>query len=150
MTTTSLPISSKSSITVSLDSLASATYVAATAIDLTSIDPIDCLIETVVVTTASAPSGNKQVEVYIKYSLDGTNYTSGPESGTTTTDEPVLYRIGAIPTNGASTTYRRTLSVREALGFCPPYIKVIYKNDLGTALSTGCSAAYATAVANNA
>lgn len=150
MTTQSLPVSSATSITISLDSLASGTYVAATAVDLTTPDPLDVIVEVTVVTTATAPSGNKRAQVFVQTSLDGTNYTSGPTSGTTTTDEPDLLKIGDVPCNSASATHRRDFSIFAALGWVPPYFKLVVQNDLGTALSTGCSAKYSTVVGNSA
>ncbi|MBK8858847.1 MAG: hypothetical protein IPN11_14535 [Opitutaceae bacterium] len=150
MTTQSLPAAAKTSITISLDSLASATYVAGTAVDVSSIDPLDIIVEMAVVQTATASSGNKRTQVFIQTSLDGTNYSTGPTSGTTTTDEPDLYKIGDVPCNVASTTHRKAFSVLAAIGWVPPYFKLICHNDLGTALSTGCTAHYTTVTGNSA
>ena len=81
----------------SLSTLASATYVQnTTAYDCTTNQPMDVIVEVDVATTNS-PSGNKQVVVFIQESLDGTNYRSGPTSGTTTTREPNLQQLGAMP-----------------------------------------------------
>lgn len=150
MTTQSLPAAAKTAITISLDSLASATYVAATAVDVSSIDPLDILIEVAVVQTGTASSGNKRTQVFIQASLDGTNYSTGPTSGMTTTDEPDLYKIGDVPCNVASTAHRKTFSVLAAIGFVPSYFKLVCHNDLGTALSTGCTAHYSTVTGNSA
>ena len=49
-----------------------------------------------------------------------------------------------LPCNSASATHRKVFSVFAALGFIPRHFKLIVQNDLGTALSTGCSAAYST------
>ena len=116
--------------------LASATYVATSAYTPATNDPLDVIVEVECATT-NTPAGNKQVAVFIKESLDGTNYRSGPESGTTTTDEPNLRFIGTVPMNTASTTQRGTFSVANALGFCPYTFKVVLKNDLGVALTSG-------------
>ena len=138
------PVSTETALTISLDSLASATYVAATAVDLTSINPEDVSIRVTAVTTGTAPSGNKRCNVFIQTSPDGSTFSSGPTSGTTTTDEPDLFKIGDLPCNSASATHRKVFSVFAALGFIPRHFKLIVQNDLGTALSTGCSAAYST------
>lgn len=116
--------------------LASATYVATSAYNAATNDPYDVVVEVECATT-NTPAGNKQVVVFIKESLDGTNFRSGPESGTTTTDEPNLRLLGTIPMNTASTTKRGTFSVEEALGYVPQAFKVVLKNDLGVALTSG-------------
>ena len=95
------PWSSLSSLTVTLNSLASATYVAATAVDISSVDATDLMIQVEI--TPGTVSSDKAVYVYLKCSWDGTNYSSGPTSGTTTTDEPNLYLLGAVPCNTNST-----------------------------------------------
>lgn len=143
-------VGSRTSLTTTaLDSLASATYVSAGSINLTADDPLDLLIEVSV--TPGTVSGNKQVVVFAKVSLDGTNWSSGPESGTTTTDEPDLYFLGTVPCNTNSTQQVKTLSVMSALGFIPAYIKPIIKNDTGAAVaSSGNSVYYATVIGNAA
>lgn len=116
--------------------LASATYVTSSAYIAATNDPIDVIVEVECATT-NTPSGNKQVVVFIKESLDGTNYRSGPESGTTTTDELNLRLLGVIPIGTASTTQRGTFSILSGLGFCPYSFKIVLKNDLGVALTSG-------------
>lgn len=149
MTTQSLPATTKTSITISLDSLASGTYVASGGYDVSAIDPYDILIEVAVVLTATATSVNKRLQVFIQTSLDNSNYSTGPTSGTTTTDEPDLMKLGDVPCNVVSTTHRRLFSVFAALGYIPPYFKVVCHNDLGTALSTGCTVHYSTVTGNS-
>ena len=116
--------------------LASGAYVATSAYDASTNDPHDVIIEVECATT-NTPAGNKQVVVFLKASLDGSNFTSGPGSGTTTTDELDLIMLGVVPVNTSSTTHRRTFSVRSALGFCPVAFKVVPKNELGVALTSG-------------
>lgn len=135
--------------TTALNSLASATYVAAGAIDLTTPDPLDVVIE--VEATPGTVSDNKQLVVFAKVSLDGTNYSTGPESGTTATDEPNLYLLGALPLNTNSTLQRESFSVMSALGFVPPYLKLIVKNETGAALAaSGHAVRYAVMTGNAA
>lgn len=121
----------------SLSTLASATYVQnTTAYDCTTNQPIDVVVELDVATT-NTPSGNKQVVVFIQESLDGTNYRSGPTSGTTTTREPNLKHLGTVPLTTASTTEIATFSIRAVLGYVPAKFFVVVKNDLGVALTSG-------------
>lgn len=121
----------------SLGTLASATYCVSSTITLTSTQPIDLMVETTVATT-NTPSGNKQVLVFAQASFDGSNWQSGPTSGTTTTDEPLLTFLGAIPVASASTTERKAFSVAASYGgVLPPYVRIVHKNDLGVALTSG-------------
>lgn len=140
------PLSAETAITISLDSLASSTFVESSAVDLTAVDPEDVVVRVSVVTTSTAPVMPFRVQVYVKVSLDGTNYSTGPSSGTAATDEPDLYLIGSVPCNSASSPHSRSFSLLAALGFIPAAFKLVCRNELGTALSTGCSAGYATIV----
>lgn len=149
MATQTFPVSTKTSATISLSSLASATYVASSAIDVSAIDPVDIIIEVSVVLTSTAPSSNKRTQVFIQTSLDGTDYSTGPTSSTVVTDEPDLYKIGDVPCNTQSATHRKSFSVFMAIGWIPPYFKIICHNDLGTALSTGCTVYYSTITGNS-
>lgn len=144
MTTISEPVGSRTSLTTSaLNSLVSATYVVAGTIDVSSIDPLDVIVE--VEATPGTVAGNKQLVVFVKESLDNTNFSTGPESGTTATDESNLYLIGVVPLNTNATLQRRAFSVADSLGWVPPYIKVICKNDSGADLAaSGHAVNYAT------
>lgn len=128
----------RTSLTISgLSTLASATYVASSAKDNTGNQPIDVMVEVTAATT-NTPSGNKQLLVFASASFDNTNYQSGPTSGTTATDEPNLTLLGVVNMPTASQTEIRSFSVAAAYGgTLPPYFKVICKNDLGVALTTG-------------
>lgn len=129
---TSLPFTS-----TSLSALASATYVQnTTPYDCTTTQPLDVIVEVDVATT-NTPSGNKQVVVFIQESLDGTNFRSGPTSGTTATREPNLRLLGVVPVTTASTTEIGTFSVLQALGYVPAKFSIVIKNDLGVALTSG-------------
>lgn len=120
-----------------LSTLASATYVQGTAsYDCTVNQPLDVVVE-VDLTTTNTPTGNKQAVVFISESLDGTNYRSGPTSGTTTTREPNLRLLGVVPVTTASTAEIGQFSILNALGFVPQKFFVIVKNDLGVALTSG-------------
>jgi hypothetical protein len=120
-----------------LAALASGTYVQnTTAYDCTANQPIDVIVEVDVATT-NTPAGNKQVVAFIQESLDGTNYRSGPTSGTTTTREPNLKFLGVVPLTTASTTEIATFSIAQALGYVPAKFFIVLKNDLGVALTSG-------------
>ena len=131
-TRTSLPFTS-----TSLSALASGTYVQnTTAYDCTANKPQDVIIE-LDATTTNTPSGNKQVCAFIQESLDGTNFRSGPTSGTTTTREGNLRPLGPpMPLTTASQTEIATWSVLQALGYVPQKFYVVFKNDLGVALTS--------------
>lgn len=144
MGTITYPMSAETAITISLDSLASNTFVESSVVDLTAVDPHDVIVRVTAVTTGTAPATPFRVQVYVKVSLDGTTYSTGPSSGTSATDEPDLYLIGSVPCNSASTTHTRMFSLLSALGFVPEAFKLVCRNELGTALGTGCSAAYST------
>lgn len=125
-----------------LSTLASGTYLVSETITHSTNDPLDVLVE-VMVQTTNTPVNNKQVVVFAKGSLDGTNFGSGPESGTTTTDEPDLHYVGSIPVNTASTQHRKVFSLAAAYGgVLPIATKLVFKNDLGVALTTGASVKY--------
>lgn len=120
--------------TTAFNSLASATYAATAAIDISSIDPVDLTIQ--VALTPGTVSSDKGAYVFVKTSFDGTNYSTGPESGTTTTDEAALNPIGFLPLTTNSTLQRKAFNVRHALGYIPPYFKVVIKNASGAALAS--------------
>jgi hypothetical protein len=107
-----------------------------TAYDCSTNQPLDVIVEVDLATT-NTPAGNKQAVVFVQDSLDGTNYRSGPTSGTTTTREPNLKLLGVCPLTTASTTEIATFSVAAALGYVPLKFFIVIKNDLGVALTSG-------------
>lgn len=131
-----LVVGTRTSLTTSaLDSLASGAYVSAGTLNHTTNDPIDVLVEVAV--TPGTVAGNKQVLVFAKASLDGTNFSTGPESGTTTTDEPNLVFVGTIPCNTNSAEQRGIFSLAAAFGgVLPQRSKIIVKNETGAALAS--------------
>jgi len=151
MATITLVIGSISTLTTSaLDSLASATYVSAGTLTHTTNDPLDVLLQIKV--TPGTVSGNKQVLVFAQGSLDGTDFESGPTSGTTTTDEANLTFIGVIPCNTNSTAQIGLFSLASAFGgVLPQQTKIIIRNDTGAALaSSGHYVKYSEVVGNSA
>lgn len=119
----------------SLSTLPSATYQVNTSAYICNTNqPLDVIIEVNV--GAAAPAGNKQVIVFLQESLDGTNFRTGPTSGTVNTDEQALKYLGTVSLNTAS-AQRATFSVATCLGYIPYAFKVVIKNDAGTTLNTG-------------
>lgn len=136
MTTLTQVQDAKAALTVTgLSTLASATYVASAAYNADTNKPMDVIVEAELVTT-NTPTGNKQVIIFVQASLDGTNFQSGPTSGTTTTDESDLTFVGYVPMGTANTTHRKSFSIQQALGFVPKQFKLVFKNDLGVALTS--------------
>lgn len=142
MATVKQVVGTRTALTTSaLNSLASATFVSAGTITHNTNQPIDVLIE--VTATPGTVSGNKQLLVYAKASLDGTNQTTGPETGTTVTDEPNLYFVGALPLNTNSTTQARIFSLAAAYGGVLPYAsEIVLRNDSGAALNASGGSVY--------
>ena len=119
----------------SLGTLANGTYVNAGTITFDTNKNGEVLLE--VSATPGTVSGNKQLVVFAQKSLDGTNFETGPTSGTTTTDEPDLTFIGVVPLLTNSTLQRKTFSLAQAFGTLPFAAKIICKNDSGAALASG-------------
>ena len=135
MATITAVVGARTSLTTSaMDSLGSGYYVSAGTLNHTTNDPLDVLIEVKV--TPGTVSGNKQVVVFAQGSLDGTNFESGPTSGTTTTDETNLTFVGTIPCNTSSTAQTGIFSLAGPFGgVLPQQTKIIIKNDTGAALA---------------
>jgi len=142
MATVKQVVGSRTSLTTSaLDSLASATFVSAGTITHNTNQPLDVLVE--VTATPGTVSGNKQLLVYAKASLDGSNQTTGPETGTAVTDEPNLYFVGALPLNTNSTTQTKVFSLAAAYGGLLPYAsEIVVRNDSGAALNASGGSVY--------
>jgi hypothetical protein len=123
----------RSSGLLSLASLATGTYAATAAIDLGASIPLDVTFEVECLPSAST-SGNKQLVLFAKLSLDNSNFGSGPESGTTTTNEPDLHWVGTLPCND-NTTHRRFFNLAGLP--ITRYLKLVIKNDTGVTLTSG-------------
>ena len=142
MATVKQVVGTRTSLTTSaLNSLASATFVSAGTITHDTNQPLDVLIE--VTATPGTVSGNKQLLVYAKASLDGTNQTTGPETGSAVTDEPNLYFVGALPLNTNSTPQKRVFALAAAYGGVLPYAsEIVLRNDSGAALNASGGSVY--------
>ena len=142
MATVKQVVGTRTALTTSaLNSLASATFVSAGTITHNTNQPLDVLLE--VTATPGTVSGNKQLVVYAKASLDGTNQTTGPETGTSVTDEPNLYYVGTLPLNTHGVTQTKVFSLAAAYGGVMPYAsRIIVKNDSGAALAASGNSVY--------
>ena len=131
-------VGTRSALTVTgLSTLAAGTYVASAAYVANTNAPLDVIVEVDAATT-NVPAGNMQLVAFVIDSLDGTNYRSGPTSGTATIDEAALRFLGTVPLPATGTKSACvTFSVAQALGYVPYAFKVVLKNDLGVALTSG-------------
>lgn len=138
-TTISAPAGARTQYpSLTLTSVASANYVASGSLNLSADDPLDVIIEV----TAKTPTvGNGQLKVFVQCSLDNTNWTTGPTSSTTTTNEPDLHFIGVLPMKDTG-THTKMFSMLASLGFIPPYHKLVCFNDTGGTLDGTVGAAY--------
>jgi hypothetical protein len=138
-------LGTRTALTITLNSLANDTYVASSAVDCEAADPIDVIVEVSV--TPGTVSGDKALLVFAQVALDsGTNFSTGPTSGTTATDEPNLYLLGVLPLNTSSAAQRGAWSMFAALGFIPSDFKVVVRNRSGAALAGSGNDAYYTPV----
>jgi hypothetical protein len=119
-----------------LNALASANYWVSDIKDNTTSKPLDVIVNVSVTSSATGTPVNKQVVVFAKASVDGTNFQSGPETGSSATDEPDLTFLGTIPCNTLAAAHSRNFSIFSAYGFVPAKFKIIIKNDIG-AVTTG-------------
>jgi hypothetical protein len=97
--------------------------------------PLDCLVE-LSVTAPSTVGGGKMVWLFAQPSLDGTNFGTGPTSGTATTDMPNLRLIGGLPMNSNNTLERDVFSLAAAYrgNVLPFATRLIAYIDVGAAL----------------
>jgi hypothetical protein len=123
----------RSAAVLSLGALANATYAASSTIDLSGSIPLDITFE-VECTPSAATTGNKQIILFAKLSLDNISFGSGPESGTSAINEFDLHWIGTLPCNDSS-THRKFFSLQGLP--VTRYLKLVVKNDAGVALASG-------------
>lgn len=118
---------------LSLGSLGSGTYLASSVIDLGAEIPLDVTLEVECVPSA-ATTGNKQLILFVKLSLDNSNFGSGPENLTATTNEADLHYVGTLPCNDSS-MHRKFFSLQGLPA--ARYLKLVVKNDMGVAIASG-------------
>jgi hypothetical protein len=113
------------------NSAASASYTSLGVIDFTSAPPHECLIE-VSLQASAATSGNKQAVIYLRDSMDGTNFSVAPSS----TDAVNARFLGVLSL--PDTTARRSLGFPVSPlfgGALPQKVEVYVFNDCGVALA---------------
>lgn len=133
--------------TITAGSLASASNRSSAAVTTTNANAVSAIMLTVsVLTTSTAPSGNKQVVVYGYMSEDGTNYSGasgtvdnvdGTDKALTALGSPTnLTFIGTVQLNqGANAvTIKRVFELSQAFGCIPRKWGIVLYNDAGTAL----------------
>lgn len=137
MATVKQPVGTRTSLAftgTTLSALASGVYVQnTTAYDCSTNQPLDVVVEVDV--TATSPAGN--VYVFIRESLDGTTYRSGPTSGSSATDEPNLKPLGVVPMASSAVAQVGFFSIAASLGFVPVKFFIVIKNSAGVALTAG-------------
>ena len=143
------------SITITAGSLASAANRSSAAVRSgTTNNTSDYLVTVNCLTTATAPTGNKQIVVYGYMSEDGTNYSgnSGTTDNVDGTDKALtaigsptnLFFMGTLQLNqgAVAVTAREVFSVASTFGCVPTKWGIVLYNDAGTALGTTVTATY--------
>lgn len=128
-----------SAITVTgLGTLANNTYVASAAQDFTALTPAnpDEVAVEVSVGVGTLSGTNTGVYVFLKTSFDNSTFSSGPESGTSDTDQPQLERLAFIPATTSTQTLVKHIPIKEVLGYVPKYGKFVFLNKTGAALTS--------------
>lgn len=151
MSTVKSNLSTRTALTTTAaNSLGSGAFISCGTYTLASsgVVPLDLEIE-VNNTPGTVTGSNPQVAYFLRVSLDGTNFTTGPVSGTTTTDEPNLKPLGALPCRTNATLQRDVFSLRQALGFIPFAVEVVAKNETGAALASSGNAVHTAEITGN-
>ena len=145
------------SMTITAGSLASAANRSSASVTTgTTNNIVEILVEVSILTTTTAPTGNKQVVVYAYYSTDGTSYlgasgttdnADGTDKALTAIGSPTNLRLlGTVQLNqGANAvTFKGEFPLVAALGLGapPPKWGIVLYNDAGTALGATVSAQY--------
>lgn len=150
-----LQFGTSTALTITAASLASAALRSSAAVTSGVTNNTDDYLITVnVLTTATAPSGNKQVVVFAYASEDGTNYggdsstvdnVDGTDKALTALGSPSNLRfLGTLQLNqgAVAATIRQVFSLRAVLGSIPAKWGIVLYNDAGTALGATISATY--------
>lgn len=119
-----------------------------------SLNIAEILLTVNVLTTATAPSGNKQIVVYGYKSEDGTTYqgnssttdnVDGTDKALTAIGNPsALTLLGVIPLNqgAVAVTARFVADIVAAFGTIPKKWGIVLYNDAGTPLGATVTATY--------
>lgn len=150
-----LQFGSETAIAITAGSLASAANRSSAAATVSTTNNINAIfLELEILTTAIAPTGNKQVVVYGYKSSDGTNFegASGTVDNVDGTDKALtaigspsnLVLLGTVQLNqgAVAVTHRKVIEVTGPFGGIPAKWGIVLVNDAGTALGATVSATY--------
>ena len=148
-------------ITITAGNLASAGIRSSAAVTTSTVANItQILLEVDILTTATAPSGNKQVSVYAYRSIDGTTYegatstvdnVDGTDKALTALGNPSnLVFVGTVQLNqGANAlTISKVFDLSGAMGMLAPKWGIVLYNEAGTALGATVTVKYREAYYN--
>lgn len=150
-----LQFGTATALTITAGSLASAANRSSAAVTTSTTNNItQIMLEVSILTTATAPTGNKQVVVYGYKSTDGTNYqgasstvdnVDGTDKALTAIGSPSnLVFLGTVQLNqgAVAATIKGEFEVTGPFGCIPPKWGIVLYNDAGTALGATVSAQY--------
>lgn len=150
-----LQFGTDSPLTITATSLASAVARSSVAVSVsTTANITQILLNLSILTTATAPTGNKQVVVYGYKSEDGTNYegasstidnVDGTDKALTALGSPSnLVWLGTVQLNqgAAAVTIKKVIELVAAFGCVPVKWGIVLFNDAGTALGATVTATY--------
>ena len=150
-----LQFGTSTALTITAGSLASAGNRSSAAVTTGTANNIAQILLTVnALTTATAPSGNKQILVYGYMSEDGTNYlgasstkdnVDGTDKALTAIGAPTnLVLLGTIQLNqgAVAATFHGVFEVTGAFSCIPAKWGIVLYNDAGTALGATITATY--------
>lgn len=150
-----LTFGTSTALTITAGSLASAAARSSAVVTTGVTNNVTAIMLTVsVLTTATAPTGNKQVAVYGYMSEDGTNYNGasstvdnvdGTDKTLTALGNPSnLVFLGTVQLNqgAVAATLRETFELTGRFGCVPRKWGIVLYNDAGTALGATVSATY--------
>lgn len=125
----------------SLNGLTNGSWVSLGVLDFSSGEYFDCALH-IKVNPNGTVASNKQVLIFGRASLDGTNFAA---ASIDTNHEPAFRLLGSIPCPVNSTAeLSQALSVAAAYNWLPPKVEILAKNEAGVSLhgSTGNEAKY--------
>ena len=150
-----LQFGNDTALAITAASLASAAARSSAAVTVsTTANITQILLNLSVLTTAIAPTGNKQVAVYGYKSEDGTNYegasstvddVNGTDKALTALGSPSnLVFLGTIQLNqgAVAATVKKVFELVAAFGCVPVKWGIVLYNDAGTALGATVTATY--------
>lgn len=150
-----LQYGTSTALTITAGSLASGAARSSAAVTSGTTNNTSAILLTInILTTATAPSGNKQVVVYGYMSEDGTNYVgnSGTTDNVDGTDKTLtavgsptgLYRIGTVQLNqgAVAVTAHAVFELTRIFGCVPVKFGMVLYNDAGVTLGATVSATY--------